>query len=102
MSPVLLQASLSLTQLLSRAETAPEATSAGRLSRPTGPLPASLSHSLDDVSFDCDCLDDMMWDELGDLGLEAAANPDMYANVVMKSATLPCCCCNITLAVCCD
>ena len=83
-----MQASLSMTQLLSSTETAPEATSQGDTAPAAQPAslpqahcpPVSISNSLDEVSFDCDGLDDMMWDELGDLGLDTGEDPDMYAN----------------------
>ncbi len=36
-----------------------------------------LSSSLDEVGLDCEGLDDMMWDELEDLGLDMASRLDM-------------------------
>ena len=36
-----------------------------------------LSSSLDDVELDVDALDDIMWDDLDDLGFSPAATPDL-------------------------
>lgn len=36
-----------------------------------------LSSSLDDVELDVDVLDDIIWDDLDDLGFQSAADPDL-------------------------
>ena len=41
-----------------------------------GGLP-ELGTSLDEVELDCQGLDDLMWDELGDLDLDVASQPEM-------------------------
>ena len=38
---------------------------------------AELDGSLGEVGLDCEGLDDMMWDELEDLGMEVASEADM-------------------------
>lgn len=42
-----------------------------------GPALPELSSSLPEVGLDCGGLDDMMWDELEDLGMDIASDPDM-------------------------
>lgn len=78
---LLVQEALSLTDLLNGPELAPDRGAASTAALTNGPqlgscppqvvhAVPSLVHSLDDVSIDGAYLDDM-WDELGDLGLDA-------------------------------
>ena len=60
----------------SQAAVAPSVGRADLVNAPGQALP-ELSSSLDEVGLDCVALDDMMWDELEDLGMDVASDPDM-------------------------
>ena len=59
-----------------QAAVAPSVGRADLLNAP-GPVLSELGSSLDEVGLDCVGLDDMMWDELEDLGMDMASDPDM-------------------------
>ena len=84
-----LQEHMSFSQLLTEPESEP-GSAASRAAPVAADAPAShasltatdqnlppLSNSLDEMELDVDALDDIMWDDLEDLGFHAAANPDL-------------------------